>query len=128
MLSKAILKNLNNILTTAMYIPRINWLFFLLLSPGLSYTQKKVSVSHNYYFSAAGNDRNDGSINHPFHSISLFNSLDLVAGDKIYFKGGEVFTGSLFVDSTKCGTSKKIIGISSYGVGKARINAGDLGA
>ncbi|HSZ86687.1 MAG TPA: right-handed parallel beta-helix repeat-containing protein [Puia sp.] len=120
---------------TIMYIPRLNFLFFLLLNLQVCYSQKTSPLSkreglvaRKLYFSTSGSDNNDGTINHPFNSISKFNNLDFVAGDKIYFKGGETFNGSMFIDSTKSGTSKKNIEISSYGNGKAIINSGNLTA
>jgi hypothetical protein len=111
-----------------MHISKINFIFFLLLISQISISQNKISLSHNYYFSSAGNDNNDGTILHPFRSISKFNSLELKAGDKIFFKSGETFNGSMLIDSTKYGTAKKNIEISSYGDGKATINSGDLAA
>jgi hypothetical protein len=118
-----------------MYTLNIYFLFFLLFGLQDSYSQKTSPqplpsreglAVRKYYFSASGNDNNDGTINYPFNSISKFNSLSLNAGDKIYFKGSETFNGSLIVDSSKYGTSKKNIEISSYGKGKAIINSGDL--
>lgn len=111
-----------------MYIPKINFLFFLLLIIQISYSQKTSSISHNYYFSYSGNDNNNGTIDHPFNSILKFNSLELKPGDKIYFKSGETFNGSMILDSTKYGAEKKNIEISSYGKGKAIINSGNLAA
>jgi hypothetical protein len=120
-----------------MHIPKINCLFLLLLILQVSYSQKTSPqplskgdglVARKYYFSASGSDNNDGTINHPFNSISKFNSLSLNAGDKTYFKSGDTFNGSMILDSSKYGTSKKNIEISSYGNGKAIISSGNLAA
>ncbi|HTQ66705.1 MAG TPA: right-handed parallel beta-helix repeat-containing protein [Puia sp.] len=81
-----------------------------------------------YYFSVTGNDQNDGTINHPFQSISKFNSLFLNPGDKVYFKCGDIFKGSMLIDSSKRGTRQNIISIDSYGNGKAIIDAGNENA
>jgi hypothetical protein len=122
---------------TTMRIPKINFLFFLLLILKVSYSQKTSPQTlferdglaiRNYYFSASGSDNNDGTINHPFNSILKFNSLELKAGDKIYFKGGETFDGSMLIDSSKYGTAEKNIEISSYGNGKGIINSGNFAA
>ncbi len=109
-----------------MHILKINLTFFLLAILQLSYSQKKTAAAiHNYYFSSTGNDYNDGTFTHPFNSISKFNSLALKPGDKIYFKAPDTFNGSMFIDSSKYGTPKKNIIISSYGNGKATINSGN---
>ncbi|HEY4875861.1 MAG TPA: right-handed parallel beta-helix repeat-containing protein [Puia sp.] len=118
-----------------MHTPKTNYLFFLLLIIQVSYSQKTSLqpyskedrlAARNYYFSASGNDNNDGTINHPFSTISKFNSLSLNAGDKIYFKSGDIFNGSMILDSSKYGTAKKSIEIGSYGDRKAIINSGNL--
>ncbi len=79
-----------------------------------------------YYFSTTGNDKNDGSIDHPFQSLAKLNSLPLHAGDAVYLQAGGVFTGSIFIDSTKSGTPDHPITISSYGDGQATIDAGNM--
>jgi hypothetical protein len=81
-----------------------------------------------YYFSGSGNDQNDGSINHPLQSISKFNSLQMNPGDKAYFKSGDIFHGSMVIDSIKQGTRENIIVIDSYGSGKAIIDGGNANA
>ena len=45
---------------------------------------KKSSANRAYYFSANGNDNNDGSVERPFKSIQKLNSLHLTAGDAVY--------------------------------------------
>lgn len=50
---------------------------------------------HNYYFSVNGDDKNDGSQNHPLKTIELFNSLKLNPGDSIFFKGEEIALNNL---------------------------------
>jgi len=109
-----------------MHILKLNFTFLLLAILQLSYSQKKTAAAiRNYYFSPAGNDDNDGTINHPFNSISKFNSLKLNAGDKIYFKASETFNGSIYIDSTEIGSIHHNILICSYGNGKAIINSGN---
>ena len=77
--------------------------------------ENAVIKSTKYYFSSSGNDNNDGSIDHPFKSIAKLNTLPLHGGDAVYFNGGEVFAGSIIIDSTKYGTADNPIVISSYG-------------
>lgn len=78
-----------------------------------------------YYFSASGNDNNDGGIDHPMQTINKLNSLRLKAGDAVYFNASDVFKGSIIIDSSKYGTLTDPIVISSYGDGKATIDAGN---
>jgi parallel beta helix pectate lyase-like protein len=80
------------------------------------------------YFSASGNDNNDGSIYHPFQTINKLNSLKLHAGDSIKLNGGNIFSGSILIDSLTSGTVNNNISITSYGNGKAIINAGNNNA
>jgi hypothetical protein len=117
--------------------------FFVLLKPVflssaifslILYSKKNQAIAtpyfklNKYYFSASGNDNNDGSISHPFLSISKLNSLSLYAGDAVYLNGGDVFSGSILIDSTKFGMQNNQINISSYGNGNAIIDAGNMAA
>ena len=81
--------------------------------------------SKSYYFSSSGNDNNDGSINHPFQTINKLNNLKLHAGDSVKLNGGNTFSGSILIDSLTSGTADNNIFITSYGNGKAIINAGN---
>jgi parallel beta helix pectate lyase-like protein len=82
-----------------------------------------------YYFSADGHDQNgDGSELQPWRTIGKCNSLDLEPGDHVYFRAGDVFSGSLFLDSDDSGTDSNgvliaPIVLSSYG-GNALDRAG----
>lgn len=87
---------------------------------------KHSPVNKRYYFSSDGNDSNDGSIRHPFKSINKLNSLHLLPGDKVYFHGGDIFNGSILIDSSQSGTKNQPIIIGKYGTGKATINAGNV--
>jgi hypothetical protein len=68
-----------------------------------------------YYFSEAGNDSNDGSKQHPYHSINKLNKLHLSRGGGIYFRGGDTFKGTIIFDSLKSGTLYMPVIIGSYG-------------
>ena len=48
-----------------------------------------------YYFSAKGDDKNDGSRMHPLKTISVLNTLNLNEGDSVLLKGRETFTGKI---------------------------------
>ncbi len=78
-----------------------------------------------YFFSTDGSDHNEGSMRHPFKTISKLNSLRLQPGDTVYFINGGVFNGSIVMDSLKNGTAANPILISSYGDSKAIIDAGN---
>ncbi len=81
-----------------------------------------------YYFSSAGNDKNDGSIDHPYQTTTKLNNLSLHAGDAVYLNAGNTFIGSIIIDSTKYGTADNPITIGSYGEGQAIIDAGNTNA
>ncbi len=78
-----------------------------------------------YYVSPAGNDASSGtSTSAPWKSITKVNQVNFKAGDAIYFKGGSTFNGTVTFDSNDKGTATAPIVVSSYGGGKATINAG----
>jgi hypothetical protein len=78
-----------------------------------------------YYISSGGDDNNSGtSRRQAWRTINRVNSAVFAAGDNILFKGGKTFTGSLYFDSTTMGTDSLPITISSYGNGRATIQAG----
>src|SRR5688572_15533760 len=76
-----------------------------------------------YYFSADGHDQSGkGTELQPWRTISKFNSLDLEPGDSVLFRAGDMFHGSLFLDSDDTGTDSNgqliaPIIVSSYGGG-----------
>ena len=81
-----------------------------------------VANATDYYFSTITGDDNRTSLqaqnaSTPWKSISKLNSFfsSLNAGDKIYFKRGEIFYGGITVN--KSGTSASPITISAYGTG-----------
>jgi hypothetical protein len=80
----------------------------------------------DYYLSLSGDDSNAGtSSTLAWRSISRLNSLNLVAGDRILFEHGSRFAGPLIFDSADQGTETNPIVITSYGIGRATIEAGD---
>lgn len=84
------------------------------------------SVSgRSYYISNSGNDNNSGTVVKPFKTINKVNSLELKAGDAVYFKAGETFKGSLLLTKGIRGTKQQPVIISSYGNGHATIDARD---
>ena len=90
---------------------------FLILSNG--------SYAASYYVSSTGDDLNAGtSVAAPWATISKVNSVVFQPGDALYFEGGQTFSGSIFIPSTNANDPNNIFVISSYGTGKAIINAG----
>ncbi|GAA4317310.1 hypothetical protein GCM10023115_42730 [Pontixanthobacter gangjinensis] len=81
---------------------------------------------NTYFISNTGNDNNTGlSPEDAWNSIANLNEIDLQPGDQILFKGGEEFSGNLYLDSNDANNSANPVLISSYGSGTATINAGD---
>lgn len=78
-----------------------------------------------YYVSLSGNDNNPGTKSAPFKTIDKVNSLQLVAGDSVYFRSGQIFNGSLLLTQGINGTINKPVVITSYGSAHATINAKD---
>ncbi|MDN3656422.1 right-handed parallel beta-helix repeat-containing protein [Ferruginibacter paludis] len=80
-----------------------------------------------YYLSSTGNDDSAGTIANPWKSIKKMNAVSLNPGDKVFFKGGDIFSGSLIVNSGRLGKRNISILITSYGKGKAILD-GDKSA
>jgi hypothetical protein len=78
-----------------------------------------------YYLSISGDDKNDGSAEHPVKTIAYLNTINLNPGDSVFFKAEEIFEGNVILDSTKSGANEKPVVITSYGKGNAIINAGN---
>tara|TARA_B100000767_G_scaffold257060_1_gene264601 strand:+ start:10601 stop:12292 length:1692 start_codon:yes stop_codon:yes gene_type:complete len=72
----------------------------------------------NYFISASvGKDSNDGlTKDSPWASLSRVQKATLRAGDKVYFKSGDVFNGQLVIDAS--GTAAAPIHFTSYGQGQ----------
>ncbi|MDQ2862420.1 MAG: right-handed parallel beta-helix repeat-containing protein, partial [Bacteroidota bacterium] len=83
---------------------------------------KNYAKGNNYYFSANGNDENNGSIDHPLKTIQHLNSIHVKAGDTVFFKAKEIFTGTLLLNVSGPGIEENPIVITSYGNGDAVIN------
>lgn len=76
-----------------------------------------------YFVSNNGDDGNPGTKERPFKTIEKVNSLKLKAGDKVFFKGGDEFTGTLRLSLQ--GTKNSTIIISAFGDSSAIINGGN---
>lgn len=77
-----------------------------------------------YYISSTGNDNSSGmATSTAWKSINKVNSQYFTAGDSVLFEGGSTFIGNIYLDSNSKGTSTNPIIISSFGNGKAKIDA-----
>jgi len=88
-------------------------IFPLLLMGSIVLLEMQCTTStHTYYVSRDGNDNNAGTRAKPFKTLQKINSLRLNSGDKIYFKGNDVFPGTLTLGID--GASDKPVLIGSY--------------
>jgi Right handed beta helix region len=82
--------------------------------------------ANDYYVSRSGNDDQDGlSPATAWQTLAKINSVDFLPGDRISFEGGSTFSGELRLDENDVSTATKPIVITSYGIGRATIDAGD---
>lgn len=63
----------------------------------------------------------------PFKTIRKINGIHLNAGDAVYFKSGQVFSGTIKLGNIAGSKAKQIV-LSSYGAGKAVINGDSVTA
>jgi hypothetical protein len=77
-----------------------------------------------YYVSSTGDDNNPGTIEKPWLSIEKVNSIDLEPGDTVFFEAGQVFTGTIRLDSLDEGNENMPVVITSYGTGISTIDGG----
>src|SRR5882672_4202184 len=78
-----------------------------------------------YYFSASGNDANNGtSTSTPWKTLSKFNSVfaSKSPGDNFLFKRGDVFYGKITI--SRSGSSTAPITIGAYGTGAMPVITG----
>lgn len=94
-------------------------------SCGQKVNESATAKGRGYYFSTAGNDTEDGTISKPWKSIARLQNVQLKPGDSLLFKGGEIFNGSILLDSNDTGLKDNNIIITSYGNGSATIDAGN---
>lgn len=92
----------------------------LILIAGLSVRAQNTS----YYLSLEGDDNADGlSPASAWQSIDKLNDTDFKPGDSILFRAGDIFTGNLQLGEEDGNDPENILGISSYGEGRATLNA-----
>lgn len=78
-----------------------------------------------YYLASDGDDSRAGtSRQQAWKSMAKPNALDFSPGDSLLFQGGAVFTGNLKLGREDGGTAEKPVVITSFGTGRATIEAG----
>ena len=109
-----------------MKLLRLSAICLLLLLVGFSASAQK----HNqaWYVDTTGNDTNPGSKHKPFKSVGHINIINLHPGDTVYFKGGQIFYGTLALKPEINGLKSKPIVISGYGFDNAMIDSKDSSA
>ncbi|RTL59396.1 MAG: right-handed parallel beta-helix repeat-containing protein [Sphingobacteriales bacterium] len=82
-------------------------------------------AGQTFYVSSAGNDNNSGlSPKEAWRTLNKINEIDLKKGSYVLLEGGAVFNGNIQLDEKDGGSEKEKVIISSFGKGKATINAG----
>ena len=82
------------------------------------------ALAADYYLSASGNDANTGrSAALAWRTLSRANAATLSAGDRLLLQGGATFTGSLVFDISDGGTATSPLTATSYGIGRATVQA-----
>lgn len=80
------------------------------------------SQALTYFISTTGDDTQEGtSVATSWRTIDRVNAATLQSGDRVLFKGGETFPGSIMLRTTDSGTPNQPIVVSSYGPGQATI-------
>src|SRR3990167_11141519 len=93
-----------------------------------SHLNRYLRPAHTYYVDAtAGSDSNPGNAEHSaLQTIAAVNALALKPGDRVLFKRGETWTGTITVPSG--GAPGRYITMDAYGDGAAPILNGDTSA
>ena len=94
-------------------IPLLQKIFFLIILLSISIVGKTTV----YYISNGGSDTNNGlSAASPWKTLDKVNTITYLAGDKILFQRGSIFTGSLIIKHS--GISGNPITYGSYSTGE----------
>ncbi|MEV0601812.1 right-handed parallel beta-helix repeat-containing protein [Streptomyces sp. NPDC050315] len=82
------------------------------------------SVSHTYYVSPRGDDRDKGSSpGTAWRSLARVERVTLHPGDRLLLKGGARFSGTVILKRGEAGDASRPVVIGSYGKGRATIEA-----
>ena len=95
----------------------------ILISLLLSMFMLVANATTYYVSSSGGNDSNNGtSQTTPFKTLTKVSSIALVSGDKVLFKCGDTFSGTLTISHS--GTLANPITFSKYGTGAQPVFSG----
>jgi hypothetical protein len=83
----------------------------------------KFCSATDYYVNTSGSDTNPGTPALPWQTINKVNSATFLPGDRIFFAGGQTFTGPLVFTSSSAGTAANPIVIGAYGTGIPTISS-----
>ncbi|MFF5896821.1 right-handed parallel beta-helix repeat-containing protein [Streptomyces argenteolus] len=84
------------------------------------------SPSHTYYVSSRGDDRHDGtSKGQAWRTLARAERVALEPGDRLLLEGGDRFQGTVTVKEGEAGSTRSPVLISSYGDGRATVEASD---
>ncbi len=72
-----------------------------------------------YYVAANGNDANPGTQAQPWQTLNPHYSVTFAPGDRLLLRGGDTFTGLVYI--AQAGTAANPIIVGSYGTGRATI-------
>ena len=86
------------------------------------------AFSRDYYVSTSGNDASAGTREEPWQTVGRASHADLEPGDRLLFREGETFAGELRITSEDSGEAGRLVIVSSYGEGRARIDGGKTSA
>lgn len=82
-----------------------------------------------YYVSTRGRDTNPGSLARPWRTLARVARGTYRPGDRVLLRGGQTFTGSLYLDEATCrSTAESPLTIGSYGGGRATVASGNASA
>lgn len=111
---------------TKKFKPRFLLFFFIIVSVSVISSSCSLEDSYDhsnggsaYYFNAeSGNDENSGdSPSDSWRTLSVLESVDLKAGDKIYLASGQTFANPLIIKNAE-GSSNQPITFSTYAPGE----------
>lgn len=103
------------------------WVFAGCFVSALGLAQAAITVANarDYYVSAQGDDSGNATETAPWKTIDKVNAATLQPGDRILLRGGDTFKGSIELDPSDRGAEEEKVVISSYGEGRAIIDAGN---
>ena len=80
-----------------------------------------------YYISNEGDDSHSGtSENNAWKTIVKINRFDFSPGDRILFRGGDQFEGTILLGAEDSGSDAALLTVSSYGEGRAIIRGNEM--